>query len=183
MHAFVFVCSRAIDSGDSIWVLVAFKRGAHFRKELFSICCLGCLQFEQRHQERERRLRSLVFVHPVRMKAVSTTASYWVIESNLQIVLTKKPAEDTLGFLEPLSLFSQFVDLKAGRDCRTRLDRLLIESRLLISFHEETSRPNWHENLCIVAVLLCNKPFEGIHSGLDRALIVASPPRQNQGLR
>ncbi len=34
---------------------------------IFYVCRLGCLHFKQRHQERERGFRSLIFIHAIRM--------------------------------------------------------------------------------------------------------------------
>src|SRR5664280_2933063 len=85
-------------------------------------CQFDCLHFEQSHQERKCGFRSLIFVHPVGMESVPAPASRRIVEWNMQIVLAEEPAENPLGLFVPLSLFSEPVYLKAGRDCRTGLD-------------------------------------------------------------
>jgi hypothetical protein len=65
------------------------------------VCHFGFVHFELSHQERKRRLRSLIFIDAVGMKAVSATACRRVVERHLQIVLAEKPAEDALRLLKP----------------------------------------------------------------------------------
>ena len=69
----------------------------------FCVGHIGSLHFEQGHQERKRRFRSLIFVYAVGMKAVAASARGYVVKRNLQIVLAQEPPEDTLSFIEPAS--------------------------------------------------------------------------------
>src|ERR1700691_5302454 len=92
-------------------------------------CHFSCLHFEQGHEERKRRFRSLVLINAVGMKAVSAAACCWVIKGYLQIVLSEEPAEDALGFLKPLVFFRQPVNLQASGNGCAGLHWLLIEPR------------------------------------------------------
>jgi hypothetical protein len=59
----------------------------HFLMQFVYACYFGRLHLEQRHEERERGFSSLIFVHAVRMKAVTASTCRCVVKRNLQIVL------------------------------------------------------------------------------------------------
>ena len=157
---------------------------------LISSCCSGAfvtvarLHFEQGHQERKRRFRSLVFVDAIGMKSVSATACCCVIERNLQIVLAEKPAEDAVCLLQATrsSSVSPYTSRHAADGCAC-LYRLLIEPCLLASLDKESVRANGNKDLLVVAMLFGHKPLERIHAGFDHPLVVTSPSCQDERLR
>ena len=81
----------------------------------------------QREQERERRLRALVLVHPVGVQPVAAAAGQRVVERLLQLVLSEKPGERAPRVLGPAMISGRAERVHARRDRRAGLDRLLIE--------------------------------------------------------
>ena len=147
------------------------------------VCHFSRLHLKQGHQERERRFRALVFVDAVGMEAVSAAARCCVVKRRLQIVLAQKPAKHALGFLKPMALFRQPVNLQASRNHCASLHWLLIESRLLTAFDKEPIRSDRYKDILVVAVLFNYKPLQRIHSGFNHSLVVASPSGKDECLR
>ena len=60
--------------------VLRFKRDTHFMILFVFACVLGCLHFEQGHQEGERGFRALVFVYAIWMKSVFASASCCIVK-------------------------------------------------------------------------------------------------------
>src|ERR1700674_5991178 len=60
--------------------------------------------FQERHQKRQRRLRTLIFIGPVRMEAVSTAAGGGIVERNLKIVISQEADECGPRLFPPTAL-------------------------------------------------------------------------------
>ena len=73
---------------------------------------------QQCHQERQRGLRSLVFIGPVGMKTISTTAGGGVVQGGFQIVISQKPIERGPRLRAPLLISGRAIRL---RDMQRRL--------------------------------------------------------------
>ena len=117
------------------------------------------------------------------MKSVFASACCCIVERHVQVVLAKKPAEDAMGFVEPVSVVRQPICLKTGGDCRAGLDRLLIEACLFFALFVGSVGADGNKNLCVTAVLGSYKPFERLDSRRDHSLVIAAPSRKHQRLR
>ena len=106
------------------------KGDAHFLVCGFCVGHRRSLHFQERHQERERRFRALVFIDTVGMKSIFASAGCWIIERRLQVVLTQEPTEDAIGFLGPAFVMREPVCLKTCSDGGAGFDGLLIETGL-----------------------------------------------------
>ena len=144
---------------------------------------LRVLHIEERHEEGDGGFRSLIFVHAIRMKAISAASGDCVVERDLQVVLSEKPAKGRPRFVEPELLAGDLVRLETGSDGRAGLDRLLIEARLLASLGIKTSGADGHEDMGIVAMLLGQQPAERLAPDLDHPLILAAPSGEQECLR
>ena len=112
--------------------LVDSKGDTRFLFQFISVCGRGSLHFQQRHQKRKGRFRSLILVDAVGVQAIPATARCGIINRNLQVVPAQKPAEYPLCFFKPEAIFSEPENFKAGRDSRASFYRLLIEALSLI---------------------------------------------------
>ena len=157
----VAAASRAIESSamSAGWILNSKRRHSFPDTVVSALGHVGCLHFEQGHQERERRFRSLVFIDAIGMKSVSASAGCCIVERHLQIVLAEKPAEDATALPQASALLRQPVYLKTGGDGGAGFDGLLIEARLLFAFGEESAGADGHKNLFVAAVLRGDKPL------------------------
>ena len=85
---------RGNSSGKAAARLIGFKGNTHFLLHFIFVGHFRTLHFEERHQERKRGFRSLVFIYAIGMKPVSAAACRWIVKRYLQVVLAKEPLED-----------------------------------------------------------------------------------------
>src|SRR5271165_7291059 len=82
-------------------------------------CCPGILNvlelphLQKRHQEGKRGLRSLIFVCPVRVKAIATSAGAGIVQGGFQIVISQEPVERSPSLRAPLFIASRTICLQA----------------------------------------------------------------------
>ena len=89
----------------------------------------------------------------------------------------------TRGLLQAIALSSVSRILETGRDRCAGFDGLLIETRLLFSFDEESAGADGHKYLRIAAMLRGDKPFKRFHPSFNHSLVFAAPSGQNERLR
>src|SRR6202521_6485285 len=92
------------------------------------LCTIGLLQLtplQEGHQEGQRRFSSLIFIGPIGVQAVPTTARGRVVECNLEIVVSQEPIKSAPCLFAPMALPRAAVGLQACRDDRARLHRLM----------------------------------------------------------
>src|SRR6185369_10420917 len=93
----------------------------------------------------QRGFGSLIFVGPVGMQAVTTTASGRIVNGQIQIIAAAEPIESAPGFNAPAFVFGNSVSFEAGGHCGLGLNRLLIEACTLAVLRIETVRPDGHK--------------------------------------
>src|ERR1700745_3977979 len=89
--------------------------------------------FDQRHQERQSRFCSLVFIYALGVQTVSATTSGGIIQGNLQVIIPQEPVESGPGFLEPSILSGCTISLETRGHRSPGFKRLLVEARFLVS--------------------------------------------------
>ena len=136
------------------------KGNTHFLVKFVYVGHFLCLHFEKGHQERKCRFRALIFIYAVGMKTVLASARCSIVEGNLQIIFAEKPAKSSLRFLMPMQVVRKLVGFDARGDSGAGLDRLLIESSLLLVFSEKTVGADGHKYFCVALVLRSHKPLK-----------------------
>src|ERR1700686_4034218 len=82
--------------------------------------------FQKCHQEGQSRFGSLVFISPVRMQPVSTTACGRIVECDLKIVVSQEPIERAPRLFAPAALSRRPIGLQESRHLRAGFPRLLV---------------------------------------------------------
>ena len=72
-------------------------------------------------------LGSHILIGPVGMESIEASSSLEVDQRNLEVIGAEKPVEGTPGACRPLRAAICACRGKAGCNCRSRVDRLLIE--------------------------------------------------------
>src|SRR4051812_29021181 len=88
------------------------------------------MHVEERELKRESRFRSLVFVDPIGVQAVATTAGRCIVKGSLKFVVTEKPFENATASVDPPLVSGCPHSFEASGHGRPGFDRLLIEPRL-----------------------------------------------------
>src|SRR5438270_13453811 len=77
---------------------------------------LGRAHLEEREQERERRLRPLVFVHAIGMEPIAATARDRIVERQLELVLPEEPIECAPRTRDPDAISRELMRVETRRD-------------------------------------------------------------------
>src|ERR1700724_3621518 len=109
--------------------------------------------FDQRHQEGQGRLCSLVLIHSLRVQSISTTAGDGIVEGNLQVILPQKPVEGRPGAGTPPVISGCAIRFEARGDGATCFHWLLIEASFLASLAVEPLGTDGHEMLMLCRTL------------------------------
>ena len=83
------------------------KGDTHFLVRFFCVGYFRSLYFQERHEERKRRFRSLIFIYAVGMKSIFASARCGIVKRYPQIVLAQEPTKDAMGFLSPALVVRQ----------------------------------------------------------------------------
>src|SRR6478735_11719423 len=126
------------------------------------------LNFDQRAEERQRRLRTLVQVHTVDVQAVATTARVWIVDAGVEIVVAQEPAKRAARLDHPKAVSRDLVGLTTSGDGSVRLQRLLVEASTRLTLTIETVRTNGSE-VTALSALLFDQPAQRFQADLARS--------------
>ena len=113
------------------------------------------LQLEHRAHERQGRLRPLVAVHPIWLQTVEAAAGRGIEDRHRQVVVSEEPRTRVARRFCPPAISRVGEGSRACFRHRPRLDRLLVERRLLPIPAAATDR---REAEVTVDHLLANEP-------------------------
>src|SRR2546421_6604029 len=128
--------------------------------------------FDQRHQERQSRFCSLVFIHPLGVQTVSATTGGGIVLGNLQILVAKKSVECLPSLFEPTIIPGCTISFETRGNSSTGFHRLLVKTRLVASFAIEPLRSDGHKMVFLRRTLYSGQPIQCAEGG-----------RYHQGIR
>src|SRR5487761_71759 len=174
----------ALTEGISQSSACAAKRPPRSSKVLL---CAGVFvqlaHFQQRHQKRQGRLSPLVFIRPVRVQPVSTTAGSRIVECNLEIVVSQEPIERAPCLFTPAFLSCCAISLQTRRNGPTGFHWLLVKAGLRGILRIEALRPDGHEMAFYFAALNRKQPIQRSESRRNHLIVSSAHARPNQSLR
>ena len=144
---------------------------------------LEAAHLQQRHQEGQRGLCSLVFVGSIRMKTISTAAGGGVVQGSFQVVVSQEPIERRPSSGMPMFISGGAICFQTGRHRRTSLQRLLVEPSFIASLAKEALGADRKKVSVDVAALLFFKPVERLQACRKPFFVGGTGARQQQCLR
>src|SRR5256885_978507 len=116
--------------------------------------------FDQRHQERQSRFCSLVFIHPLGVQTVSATTGGGIVQGNLQIIVAQEPVECRPSLFEPTIIPGCTISFETRGNSSTGFHRLLVKTRFLASLAIEPFRSDGHKMVILWRSLYFAQPIQ-----------------------
>src|SRR6266550_1493230 len=116
--------------------------------------------FDQRHQERQSRFCSLVFIHPLGVQTVSATTGGGIVQGNLQIIVAQEPVECRPSLFEPTIIPGCTISFETRGNSSTGFHRLLVKASFLASLTVEPLRPDGHKMIVVRRALYLAQPVQ-----------------------
>ena len=116
------------------------------------------------------------------MQPVAAAAGGRIVERKAQVVAAQEPLEGEPGFVQPVFVVRGAVGFDAGRHRGVGLDRLLVELGGRFAARIEAVAADRAEEV-LRRVLHLAQPAERVEADIQRLVVTAPPPAENQCMR